>query len=908
MNNTIIHQKEAVSSDLLSDFSDSFPVMSGLVNPDDVRRSLSWMIRPDDTFEIRTFGSQSKPWARTSAGYFKDVETATKALVDHIESFKPGQCYVTLNLVTDDLYARVRDRIEGNQRNTAGDHDVLRYRNILIDHDPVRPAGIPATEDELRAAQDRMDSVKTCLQDQGFPAPLVGMSGNGYHLIYAVDLPVTDDTKRLIKSFLEALASKFDDDHVKIDRSVHNPSRVVKILGTFSRKGDGDDIRTNRLSHVVECPDRIEVPEEIIRAVVKDFVVEQPKTQPETAPKPTIQAPIIRTDAGRVNLQRFLDNRTIGYRSNGQAGKFVLDQCPFNPNHNNGEVAVIQYESGKMIFHCFHNSCVGKHWREFTDCVGQVNQNDFDEPIHRRSADDILRAINGESDQDSGFASYSPDVHRRMAFPTDCLPDGLEDYVVDVAEKTRSPISIVGSTVLGVLAAAVQNVAVVKKAGWDGHQALSMFIFCILESAGGKSRGMRPVMKPFVELQSKQEAQVDRIRQDNKSIVKHLQRQLDQLFRGQDCSNDILAQVNGDGSVIQEARKIQRKIDDLSNPQGGSCLVYDHTVEAALQQMTTTYQRAASLAAESRFVDQALGIAYNTAGSPSLIANAWDGDEIINRRVSRGSIALNHPALTICNGIQPYLFHRNYLNRNNFSDSGFLQRILMVQPESIIAVTGDGHDIKPSLQDAWNHRIHDLASMPIPTLTDGGASVTTVQPHIVTICKDGEQTLRKLEIIVAHLLKRGATTQHPRWRSWIARMVGQVIRIAGLLHAYEHGPDFISKPISGENVDRAVALAAFFKSEADRILNGHSQNPTTTDAEIIREYVVSRRLKRFTVKQLRDNLRRKIVDDEKRSTTVKIKRALDHLRDEGVVGVDSESITSGSWITNPKLLSNGRRN
>ena len=57
----------------------------------------------------------------------------------------------------------------------------------------------------------------------------------GLHLLYRVELPVDSD---LLKRCLEALALRFDDAAVKIDRTVFNPSRIVKLYGTLTQKGD----------------------------------------------------------------------------------------------------------------------------------------------------------------------------------------------------------------------------------------------------------------------------------------------------------------------------------------------------------------------------------------------------------------------------------------------------------------------------------------------------------------------------------------------------------------------------------------------------------------------------------------------------------------------------------------------
>jgi hypothetical protein len=48
-------------------------------------------------------------------------------------------------------------------------------------------------------------------------------------------LPAESD---LVKRCLDALALRFDDNAVSVDRAVANPARIVKLYGTLTQKGD----------------------------------------------------------------------------------------------------------------------------------------------------------------------------------------------------------------------------------------------------------------------------------------------------------------------------------------------------------------------------------------------------------------------------------------------------------------------------------------------------------------------------------------------------------------------------------------------------------------------------------------------------------------------------------------------
>jgi hypothetical protein len=98
---------------------------------------------------------------------------------------------------------------------------------------------------------------------------VVADSGNGYHLLYRVDLPTNDD--QLVKRVLAALASRYNTNQVKIDEAVFNPSRIVKLYGTMARKGDSTSERPHRWSKVISLPKRLEaVPRELLEELAKE--------------------------------------------------------------------------------------------------------------------------------------------------------------------------------------------------------------------------------------------------------------------------------------------------------------------------------------------------------------------------------------------------------------------------------------------------------------------------------------------------------------------------------------------------------------------------------------------------------------------------------------------------------------
>jgi hypothetical protein len=139
---------------------------------------------------------------------------------------------------------------------------------------------ISATDAEKAAAWATVNQVRDYLAGEDWPDPVLADSGNGYNLLYHIDLPADDDG--LVKCCLEALARLFDSDRVKIDLKVFNPARITKPYGTVARKGDLTPERPHRRSGVLHTPESEmqPVPPEKLHALAAE--VPQPE-QPTSA-------------------------------------------------------------------------------------------------------------------------------------------------------------------------------------------------------------------------------------------------------------------------------------------------------------------------------------------------------------------------------------------------------------------------------------------------------------------------------------------------------------------------------------------------------------------------------------------------------------------------------------------------
>lgn len=332
---------------------------------DEIRRAIDLLFRSGDVVEVRVPKAGRQ---KTISGYFQDFESLARA-IERIEEGRYPGVYWTANPVNPALLARADHKLKSFADLATSDADILCRRLMVVDLDPKRPAGISSSDPEHAAALDLARQIRGELQGAGWPEPIFADSGNGAHLLYPVELPNDAETADLLKRCLRALAARFNHDVVAVDEGMYNASRIIKAYGTTARKGDDTEDRPHRLSRILEPPSSlVAVNIELLRALAAQ-APEKPYGRVVAMPRAT---------AGSFDLEEFLKRHGVRYRpavNFDGARKFVLEVCAFDPSHRAPDAAVFEAADGRLGYHCFHNSCQGRTWRDFREMFEPTDRN-----------------------------------------------------------------------------------------------------------------------------------------------------------------------------------------------------------------------------------------------------------------------------------------------------------------------------------------------------------------------------------------------------------------------------------------------------------------------------------------------------------------------------------------------------
>ena len=191
--------------------------------------------------EVRLVGG-----GQVMSGVFSDsiIAAAEVAKVDGGRNV-----YIVANPIRSQWLPPATDRFaRAGKSSCVGDKDIARRAWFMVDIDSKGKGKLSATAAEVEASARVRDRIAVFLASYGWPAPLIGFSGNGWWLFYSVDLPNDDVTKLLFDDALGVLALKFNGDGCEIDLSASTATRLVPFFGTLKMKGENTEERPHRIA------------------------------------------------------------------------------------------------------------------------------------------------------------------------------------------------------------------------------------------------------------------------------------------------------------------------------------------------------------------------------------------------------------------------------------------------------------------------------------------------------------------------------------------------------------------------------------------------------------------------------------------------------------------------------------
>jgi hypothetical protein len=376
-------------------------------------------------------------------------------------------------------------------------------------------------------------------------------------------------------------------------------------------------------------------------------------------------------------------------------------------------------------------------------------------------------------------------------FPTHVLPPVLRDWVEAESHATQTPADLASLLALAVCSACIaRRVTVEPRLGF--REPVNLYVAVPLPPGNRKSAVFADALKPLRELEAElreaarpEVARAQSDRRQDEARLKKLEK---------------LAAEKEDAEARHEAGKLAADLAEQPVPVLPRLIVDDATAEKLGMMLGEQGGRIASMSPEGGVFDLMAGL-YSKSGIPQfgVYLMGHSGDDLTTDRVGRESVHVERPALTCAYAMQPAVIERLAQNAA-FRGRGLLARFLYAAPQSWIG----WREIAPApvsgaKREAYRQAVRALADVEgehVLRLAADAAAFKAWEAEIEAMLRDGGQ----MEIM----------------RDWGAKLAGETLRLAAVLHCVEHGPE---KPIDGRTLASAIEIARYLVPHADAVLN-----------------------------------------------------------------------------------------
>ncbi len=387
------------------------------------------------------------------------------------------------------------------------------------------------------------------------------------------------------------------------------------------------------------------------------------------------------------------------------------------------------------------------------------------------------------------------------------FPKAVSDYVEALAENTQTSIDMAAVIALGILAVCAGRYYRIE-GNANYYEPLNLYVLLVAEPGERKSSIMQNMtrflfeyeqsenerLKPYITAYKQKKANLE-------STIKNLQERL--------------GKTKNDQQLVREIEVKQSELEELQEVKPLRLYADDCSSEALTTLLSENDGMMAVISAEGSIFDIIAG-RYNTKINMDVWLKGHSGDEIRVDRKNRMTEYISNPRLTTVLAIQPSVLEEIMSNKT-MTGRGLIARFLIAIPMSRI---GQRIFVSDAIAPEVIERFRAVL-----------LRILTLAPS------DQMQTLRlskEAQSVIEGYFNENEALLSDRtcpMREWLAKNVGAVLRIAGVLHLAS-GLDH-NTLVSPDIMTKAVAIGQYFRNHARYAYSVMGVDDTVKKAEYV---------------------------------------------------------------------------
>ena len=470
-----------------------------------------------------------------------------------------------------------------------------------------------------------------------------------------------------------------------------------------------------------------------------------------------------------------------------------------------------------------------------------------------------------------------------IEFPVNALPPILREMACAIARTTSTDVSMAATSILSSVSYCFsgQFRIVGKK---DHSEPLVIDSLIVAEASFKKSPVMKLVSQPYQDY-------VQEYNEKNKAVI------MENQARKKVISNKLTALEKNPDADTKEMSELSLELSRITSADFRRIIVDDITPESLVRQLAingTLLMMSDEAGALGNFNGR-----YSTNGAPNLdlLLKSWNGETFISDRITRESVILYKPYVSICLACQPYIWD-NMIGNMAFRGSGFLARLVYCFPKDLRGTRKyDTEPIPDELIDRYKRLIYALLNYKFQRFELG-------QTDEKLIFLDGEA---KDEYVFLHdqFVEQQLITDMAFCSDWGGKFHGLVLRICGILHCIRtvlngEKPDEVK--VSHDTMRNAIEIGHYFRLQAIYAYGLGDTDSQTLQAERILAKVRSKNISEIRQNELYKLCRCKLFKNAQEfAEVIAVLEEYGYLKSEAVPAANGCNRSGVMLRFNPKL-------
>lgn len=726
--------------------------------------------------------------------------------------------------------AQVSDKKDKDDTNT--DLRFLKQQIFFIDIDNVAkdgtklPQSIDTPEQILEICKKA--NIMPCIIYESFSSGKKDPNGNiinKYHVLFAVDKPITDvlQARRIILGLLHLFGND------TADKSCKDPARIFYATAKDKKVYVCSAVNSAELLLSLYTPEE-PAPAEPIPATAPERAEEQAQRDFEKAFKSTEADPdrlLMMINPNNLTYEEWLRVSASYKHSEGaETDLWIAWNNQYTGVKDKADLKAYKGLTGKGItkgtLKYFAQQHSPSEWSSYIEELkprrGRPRTASKDPHPERgtqsgeRSAAPAPEQITKEQAPEWKPIQPFEKAAELAPFPMSTLPKVLHDYVKAVSEYNSVYPEMCILPMFSALALSLQGKATVLHPGTGHPEPLNLFCITIAPPGERKTSTINMFTKPIYDYERRYNS-IHQAEIDEYSIKhKMLSQRLDKAIKSAKKAED-------EESALQLKQELTELEQDPKTPL--NYMIQDVTPEALISTLYYNHEKAAIISDESTLF-KVLGGAYSSSKNSSgvnfdILLSCYDGSQYKVDRKTSGNIYLKHPLVTIGTMIQPQPF-KQILANADLNGKGLLQRFIFSQPRSNVGnIPFTTPRIPEQITTAYNDLMYNLLDKQTPE-----------EPAKLICDKEAFEVFRNYHDELQKKQRPGGMFSD--FAEYASKQFAKVLRIAALLHLCEHSE---AEKISGLTAIHAVCIGAWLENQAAAILEADMISDTERNARYV---------------------------------------------------------------------------